>query len=66
MRLQDFYKTIIPLSLRERVAGIPQVQRWRNQQLVREGEQLAFHIRASRPADGIIRVILLETRRGFG
>lgn len=65
MRLQRFYKAIIPLALRERVAGLPRVQKWRNQQLVRKGKRLTADIRALSPADGKIHVALLETRRGF-
>ena len=65
MSIVGLYKTIIPATLRNYVAGIPRVQAWRNRQLVKEGERLAAQIRTTRSSDGKIHVALLETRRGF-
>lgn len=65
MHLIQFYKHVIPEKVRSRIASIPVWQAWRNQQLVKDGEQLATESRLARVSDGRIHVAFLETRRGF-
>lgn len=65
MSLVQMYKKAVPVTLRNRIASIPFIQRWKNFQLVKEGEQLAREIRADQDDDGKIRVALMETRRAF-
>lgn len=65
MSIVQMYKEAVPPVLRNRIASIPFIQRWKNRQLVQEGEQLARKIRTDRGEDGKIHVSLMETRRAF-
>lgn len=62
MSLKRLYKQMVPMRVRERVAGHPWVQHLRNRQLVREGWRLAAAARAARGADGRIHVAFLVQR----
>lgn len=63
--MMQMYKKAVPSVLRNRIASIPFIQRWKNLQLVKEGEQLAKEIRKNRGDDSKIHVALMETRRAF-
>lgn len=65
MSLKSLYKQIIPRALRENIAGLPWVARWRNRQYVREGHRLADIARQRRTHRGKIHVAFIVQRQAL-
>lgn len=65
MKTRELYKKIVSGAIRNKIASIPAFQAWRNRQLVKEGERLANASKDGGEAGGPIRIVLMETRRGF-
>lgn len=62
MTVKEIYKQLVPMGVRNFVAGHPRLLPLRNRLLVREGQRLADAARAVRKPDGKIRVTFIVQR----
>ena len=62
MSITRLYKRIVPASLRQRVAGLPWVEKRRNRQLVEEGKRLAVEAKAAQKSGVKKRVTFIVQR----
>lgn len=65
MTVKYIYKRLLPLRVRNAIVGHPWVLRWRNRQLVREGERLAARTSRDAGKSDQIRVTFLVQREGY-
>ncbi len=62
MTLKQLYKRVISQNMRNRIAGLPWMDRWRQRQLLAEGRRLAATDKAARKPDGKICVTFIVQR----